>query len=208
MAAGRRHTGYRGTYWQLVSLDDVAARGGRGGGGLSRGGGGVRRGGIAGGGSLGQNRAARGGDRRANDVRRRAADGDFGRQHPSRDEWEGSRDERFEERQERREDRQENREERREDWQEYAEDHYDDHDHGYYYGGYYYEDYDDSSGDDYYYDDGGAAFDGEIYDRLPCSPVVMSRGGTVYYVCQPTWFIRAYVDGELVYVTVPNPTGR
>ena len=172
---------------------DLAARGGRGGGG--RGGGGARRGGLAAGGSLGQSRARR--DTGSPRYNGRAANGDFGR-NPPRGEGEGNRQERLEGREERRDTRQEERTERREDWQEYAEDHYDEHDghyHGGYYGSYYYEDY----------DDGDYAVDEPYYYTLPCSPVVMSRGGTVYYVCNPTWYIRGYMDGEVVYIIVPNP---
>jgi hypothetical protein len=172
---------------------------------LSRGGG-ARRGGPAAGGSLGENRGRR--ESRTYSSRGRAADGDLGTRHP-RGEWEDNRqerleareerhDERDEERTERREDWQDHADERRENWQEYAEDHYDDDDGGYYggyYEGYYYDDdYNENyaSGEPYYYD-------------LPCSPVVMSTHGTVYYVCHPDWYMRAYVDGDVVYVIVPDP---
>ena len=176
----------------VVALaDGVTARGGgrggggRGAGGFSRGGGGFSRGGPAASGSFGQNRPAGGMDRGYN-VRGPAADGSFGTQLPNRGE-------RLEQRQERREERQEQREERREDWPEYAEDHCDDGYCGGYYGGYY-----------GYYEEAGVP----VYWTLPCTPTVMSLGGTIYYVCGSDWYIRAYSDGSLVYMMVPPPTGQ
>jgi hypothetical protein len=93
---------------------------------------------------------------------------------------------------ERREDWQDYAEERRGDWQAFAEDRYEDHDD--YYGGYYYDD----GHDDY-------ALPESYSYSLPCrSPLVMASGGTVYYVCHPTRYTRAYIDGEVVYVIAPQ----
>jgi hypothetical protein len=120
-------------------------------------------------------------DRGEYDARGPASDGSLGTQYRTQDERQEQRQERREERQDRRDDAWE---EHREDWQDYAEDHYDD---GYY-------------GD--YYDEEGA------YWTPPCEPVVMALGGVIYYVCDSTWYIRAYSDGEVVYTVVPNPTGH
>jgi len=125
---------------------------------------------------------------RGYDARGPAAEGDFGALHPNEYERQG-------ERQERREERQERRTERREDWQEYAEDHDDD-----YYGGSY---------DDYYGDAGAVAVGAAIvepayYWTLPCTPVVMAMGGTVYYACGADRYVRAYVDGDVVYILAPR----
>jgi hypothetical protein len=120
-------------------------------------------------------------DRGEYDARGPAADGSFGMEYPD------DRGERQELRQERREERQE----RREDWQEYDEDDY--------YGGYYddYDDYDD-------YEEGEAG----VYWTLPCEPNVIALEGVLYYVCDSTWYIRAYDDDGLAYTEVPNPTGH
>jgi hypothetical protein len=119
-----------------------------------------------------------------------AADGGFGVQYPDQGERQEHRQERREERQEGRdsawEDREQDATERREDWQEYAEDHYDD---GY---------------DGGYYEDGGAT----VYWTLPCTPNVIAMGGAIYYVCNSTWYMRAYSAGDVVYTVVPNPTGH
>jgi hypothetical protein len=45
-----------------------------------------------------------------------------------------------------------------------------------------------------------------VYFRLPCKPAVVAMHGTAYYVCDSVWYIRAYANGELVYMEVPPPT--
>jgi hypothetical protein len=111
-----------------------------------------------------------------------AADGSFGTQYPNQGE-------RHEQRQERREDRQDRRDAEREDWQEYAEDHYEGYDDGYY--------------GDYYGEE-----EAPVYWTLSCQPNVIALGGIIYYVCDSTWYIRAYYDGDVVYTEVPPPPGR
>ncbi len=148
----------------------------------------MSRGGPAAGGSFGRSDGSRGGSYRS---RGRAADGDFGRR-----DWEEDREERVEERHER-------RTERREDLQEYVDEHGRRYYGGYYYDGEYYDGYEE--GYDEGYDD---ALEEEVYYELPCLPVVKPTGGTVYYVCQYTYYVRVYVDGEVAYVAVPNPSGR
>ena len=125
-------------------------------------------------------------DRRGYDARGPAADGSFGTQYPNLGERQEQRQERREERQEQRDGA---REERREDWQEYAEDHDDDG----YYGGY----------DEGYYEEEESL----VYWTLPCTPNTVALGGAIYYVCNSTWYIRAYSDGEVVYTVVAPPTG-
>lgn len=120
---------------------------------------------------------------RGYNARGPAADGNLGALQPTQGERQGQR-------QERREERQDRRTERREDWQEYAEDHYEEHDYGYY-GGYY-----------------DAAVAAPSYWELPCRPVVMALGGTVYYVCGSDWYIRTYSFDDVVYTMVPPPTGH
>ena len=73
----------------------------------------------------------------------------------------------------------------REDWQEYIENEVDDDD----YGGYY---------------DVAPAW----YWTLPCRPIVMAIEGVIYYVCDSVWYTHAYIDDNLVYTVVPNPTGH
>ena len=124
---------------------------------------------------------------RGYNARGPAADGNFGAQLPSQGERQGQR-------QERREERQDQRTERREDWPEYAEDHDDG-----YYGG----DYGDAGAVAV-----GAAAAASFYYTLPCEPVVMAMGGTVYYVCGADRYIRAYSDGDVVYTLAPPSTGQ
>ena len=169
----------------VALVEGVAARGGgRGGGGGGRGGGGFSRGGPAARGSFGQNRPADGMDRGEYDARGPAADGSFGMQYPNH----GERQER---RQERREERQDTEAVGRNvarigrstprtiTTMTTATD------------------------GDYYEDEGPL-----VYWTLPCQPNVIALGGVIYYVCDSTWYIRAYSDGEVVYTVVPNPTGH
>lgn len=125
-------------------------------------------------------------DREWYDARGPAADGTLGTRYPDHEEHQERRQERREERRDRREDRDEDATEDREDWQEYAEDDY------------------EERGDDY----GGYYGDPEVYWTLPCQPNVIAMGGAIYYVCDSTWFIRAYSDGDVVYTEVPSPTGH
>jgi hypothetical protein len=118
-------------------------------------------------------------DRGEYNARGPAADGSFGTQYPSQGE-------RQEQRQERRDERQDRRDVTREDWQEYADDHYEEHDYGY--------------GGNYYAEEVAL-----VYWTLPCQPNVIAMGGATYYVCGPTWYIRAYYDGDVAYTEVPPP---
>ena len=144
-------------------------------------GGGFSRGGPAAGGSFPQQRPADSFDRGDYNPRGPAADGSLGLES-------GERGPGHERRQERREERREDQ-----DWADYGGD---------YYGGYY-EPYDEGFYEGYY-EEGGAA----VYRTLPCTPNSVAMGGTIYYVCGSTWYIRAYSGGELVYVVVDNPTGH
>jgi hypothetical protein len=170
------------------------ARGGsaRIGGGGGRGSAGFNRSGPAGSGSFRGKRAAGGVNRRGFNYRGPAADGDL-RTHYQR------LDEPYDQRQERREERQDRREARRDDfdpeaierleaWHQYVDEHYDDYD-GIYY--------------DEYYD-----MDELWYDAPPCAATVMATGGTVYYVCGAEWYVRAYIDGYVMYMLVPSPLGH
>lgn len=175
----------------LALVESVAARGGgrggggRGGGGINRGGGGFRYGGPAAWGSFGQNRPEVYMDRGEYDARGPAADGSFDLQYGDQGERQERRQERREERRDGWEDGEQDPAERLEDWRDYAEEN---------------EEY-----DDYYADDYG---DAGVYWTLPCSPNAIAMGGVIYYVCDTTWYIRAYSNGEVVYTVVPNPTGH
>ena len=53
------------------------------------------------------------------------------------------------------------------------------------------------------------ATDGEpaVYWTLPCSPTSSPWAVPSTTSVAPTWYIRAYSDGDVVYTEVPPPTG-
>ena len=42
---------------------------------------------------------------------------------------------------------------------------------------------------------------------LPCTPETVVVGGTTYYQCESTWYIRAYSGGQVAYAIVNPPPG-
>lgn len=53
---------------------------------------------------------------------------------------------------------------------------------------------------------GGAAAP-VYYQAPPCTPTVVSVGGTTYYQCGPNWYTQAYSGSGVAYIAVPPPGG-
>jgi hypothetical protein len=45
------------------------------------------------------------------------------------------------------------------------------------------------------------------YYSLPCTQATVVVGGTTYYQCGSTWYIRAYSGGKVAYTIVNPPPG-
>jgi hypothetical protein len=55
------------------------------------------------------------------------------------------------------------------------------------------------------YASGGAA--APAYPTLPCTPTVVSVGGSTYYRCGSSWYAQAYSGSGVTYVGVEPPAG-
>ncbi len=46
---------------------------------------------------------------------------------------------------------------------------------------------------------------GTPIDQLPCKPQIMSLKGVTYYLCSSRFYVQAYGDAGLVYLSVAAP---